>query len=892
MGWCHHSWTRISVLFRHEALPKRPLVVVAVAVVVGCVCGPLIGDVGVMGCVLGWAVALGAVIAWSLCARGGWPHRAAWVLLLAVAAASASWAAAQLEVFPSNDLAWQLDETPRPVAIRGTVVESPRLLTPPAGEERRAKAIGPTSGCVVAVTTARWKSRWHPVDGEARVLVSGEPVDLPVGTEIRVLGRGLRPSEPLNPGEPDVARRARESRRLSIVRVNRWENIRILSKPAWWSLPTVIDRLRTRASGVLAEHIDPERVGLAAALFLGLRDGLSRQVTDEFVVTGTIHVLSISGLHVTLLAIGLFGVLRALGVARPRAGMIVSVIIGGYMLLVGAGTPVVRATILVWIACGALAVRRRPATINSLAFAAIIICVWRPAEVFSVGAQLSFLSTGILVGVANVMRPPKEDDPIERLIERSRSWWEKFGRKAGAWAASGFVASAAVWLATAPLVASSFHLVSLIGLVINVFVAAIVPAAMAFGFLCLVTAPVSRWLSGACGAGCDASLAIIQAMVSAAASVPYGHVWVAGPRWWWVAGWFVLFFAALLCLRVDLLRRAATWATLAAAWSVVGLVGETLVARPGAPGLRMTMAAVGHGCGIIVTSPCGRRLVYDAGRLGAASSARRTIEAVLWSEGITRIDTLVISHADTDHFNAVPALLARFHVGEMLVPEPLLVSRSVAVAEMLAATRERGVPIRTARAGDAFAIDPLCRVRVLHPSTRAANEFRPNNETSLVLSIEAAGRRVLLTGDLEGPALQRFIATNPGACDVLVAPHHGSHTSLPADIAAETRPQVVLVSGRGGGHWDDVQSAYAAAAAVSPETILKTGAEGAIAVMLTAADITVERFAAGHWRRVPLALDQPGPTDDERVRRPPTTSSTSWLMTYAPSARSTPLVKP
>ena len=161
-----------------------------------------------------------------------------------------------------------------------------------------------------------------------------------------------------------------------------------------------------------------------------------------------------------------------------------------------------------------------------------------------------------------------------------------------------------------------------------------------------------------------------------------------------------------------------------------------------------------------------------------------------------------------------------------------------------------------------------------------------------MLSIEAAGRRVLLTGDLEGRALAAFNETHPGPCDVLVAPHHGSRTSLPADIAAETRPQLVLVSGRGGNHWHDVQSGYAAAAAVSPGSILKTGSEGAIAVMLTAADIDVERFEAGRWQHVRLAAHHAGEAEDERVKIPPMTSSTSWLTTYAPKARSTPLVKP
>jgi competence protein ComEC len=685
---------------------------------------------------------------------------------------------------------------------------------------------------------------------------------------------------------------------LSILRVRGWDHVRATSPPAWWSLATAIDRLRTRAAEVLAARIHPERAGLAAAILLGERGGLSRELADEFVVTGTIHVLAISGLHVGLLAAGLFIVLRGFGLCRQSSGVAVAAVTGLYMLLVGAGTPVVRATILVWIACAAVAVGRRPATINSLAVAAIVICMWRPSEVFSTGAQLSFLSTAILTGVASILCRPREFDPIERLIERSRSWSEKRLRLAGVWLGAGALASAAVWLATAPLVAYRFHVVSLVGLVINVFVAAVVPVAMACGFLCLLTSIVPGPLASIFGAGCDGSLAVIEALVSHAAAVPGGHAWVAGPQGWWVAGWYAVMVVAFLVLRADLLRRAVTWATLVGAWSIVGIGGEWAAEPMPTAGLRVVMAAVGHGCGIVVRSPTGRCLVYDAGRLGAPAAGRRSIEAVLWSERITRIDTLVISHADADHFNAVPALLKRFHVGEILVPEPLLRCPSLSVTDLLAAAEAWGVPVRTAHAGDSFAVDPLCRARVLHPFVGGEPRQRSNNETSLVIAIEAAGRRVLLTGDIEGEALRVFAAAAPGECDVLVAPHHGSRTSLPADIAVATAPKVVLVSGRNGRSWPDVQSAYASAAVVTPEAVLQTGHQGALAVTLTAQRVAVEQFIGGRWRPTTLPLDHVVEDEDDVVtmamsaRSPTSARSTSWLATYAPSSMSTPLVKP
>jgi competence protein ComEC len=253
---------------------------------------------------------------------------------------------------------------------------------------------------------------------------------------------------------------------------------------------------------------------------------------------------------------------------------------------------------------------------------------------------------------------------------------------------------------------------------------------------------------------------------------------------------------------------------------------------------------MGHGLGIVVRSPEGRCLVYDAGRLGAPGAARRALAAVLWSEGRSRIDTLVISHADADHFNAVPELLERFAVGEIVAAESFLTSPCAGVADLLARAAARGVPVRTVRAGDSFAVDPLCRARVLHAENGPPESG--DNERSLVLAVEAAGRRLLLTGDLEGPALAAFVAGDPDSCDVLVAPHHGSRTSLPPDIATVTRPGLVLVSGVGGPAWPEVSGAYRAAAGGAP--VLKTGGEGAIAVSLAAAAVEVARFTGGCWR--------------------------------------------
>ena len=915
----------LSRFVRKEPLPERPLVAVAVAVATGCGL-PAVVD---LSPVVWWSAAAVALVAWAVSVglgRYGW---AAVMLLVAVVGGAAGWSAIRSNLFSFDDLAWSLTSSPQAVAVEGIVEESPRRLSAPVIDPLRSGAAQaavqrPSSECVLAVLAARRGAAWRPASGRAALIVDGEPPDLAAGCRVRVFGRGMRPPPPLNPGEFDFRERAQSLRCLSIVRAHSAECVRVLSRPAAWSPVAWIDQLRDGGVEVLRRHLSAERAPLAAALLLGSRESLPREESLEFLVTGTIHILSISGLHVGFLSLALFKVLRMLALPRGWSLVAVACCTGLYMALVRAETPVVRATLLIWLTCLGAALGRRSLAANSLALAAILVLLWHPPELFRIGSQLSFLSTAVLIGASAALPRTDTDDPIERLIERSRSPWERRLRRIGRQIFEMVVTGAAVWAVTAPIVASCFHLVSPVGLVLNPLIAPLVAVAMGWGFLCLVTATVSATLASACGWACDGTLRCIGAVVSWAADLPGGYWWVAGPPAWWVAGWYVLLAATLLVVTRERLPRISTWLAVATAWVVVGW---TAVAAPalgylqhagmGAAqhaGMRVVVAAMGHGCGIVVRSPTGRCLVYDAGRLGAPSAARRAMTAVLWHEGVNRIDTLVISHADTDHFNAVPELLERFAVGEMVVPSPFLESDSWAVGEVLRLARTAGIPVRAAAAGESFALDPLCRIRVLHPtaggddahvhdvSLKAAmsDAMATDNETSLVLAVESAGRRLLLTGDLEGRALARFIASDPDSCDVLVAPHHGSRTSLPPDIARATAADWVIVSGVGAAGWPEVREAYAGARGDGGRiTVVKTGADeastgGAISLSLTASAVRVEQFVMGRWRKVPPAVSQAtsDPTASGRVSSQPAAITSNWLATKPASSISTPLVNP
>lgn len=942
------DWARRTGWIRTEPLPERPLVAVAAAIAAGCAAPMLVlASPVICSPVIWWFCAVAALAAWGWAVHAGRPARAAIWLLVGGFAAAAGWSTVRSSLFAADDLAWCLSESPRPVAVEGVVLESPRPLMPQAVDPLRG-GTGRTGGprcheCVLVVRAVRDGLVWRPASGRAAVILDGHgPPDhgsaahdggpgglaarLRVGTRVRLLGRGLRPSPPLNPGEFDFRDRARSLRCLSIVRTHEADGVAVLAGPAPWSVAAALDRLRGHGVRVLREHLSDRRAALAAALLLGARESLPREDTGEFLVTGTIHVLSISGLHVGLLSLALFRLLHAAALPRGWSLAAVACCTGLYMALVGAETPVVRATLLVWLACLGAAVGRPAPAANSLALAGGLVLAWHPPELFRTGTQLSFLSTAVLVAASAAVSRPATVDPIERLIDRSRPAWERRLRRLARQAWNCVLVGAAVWAVSAPIVASRFHLFSPIGLVVNPLIAPLVALAMAWGFLCLATSVVSTTLAAACGWACDATLQCIATVVSWAASVPGGYCWVAGPPGWWVAGWYAMLVAALLVMPRERLVRAGTWMTLAVAWCGIGLAsrgaGRLVAVDP--PALRVVVAAMGHGCGILVRSPTGRCLLYDAGRLGAAAAARRGMAAVLWHEGIGRIDTIVISHADADHFNAVPELLERFRVGEIVVARPFLESDSPAVADLLDQARAAGVPLRLVGRGDSFAVDPLCRVRVLHPRDGEPGRWKNDNEASLVLAVESAGRRLLLTGDLEGEPLRRLVATNPGTCDVLIAPHHGSRTSLPPDIARVTAADWVVVSGPGTAAWGEIREAYATARGDGQvATVIKTGCDaapgGAIALQLTAGAVGVRQFVAGVWRPVEpqapdacarcdggsrstgsLALRQAQPVSAKpagsiasgRVSAQPAAMTSSWLTTKPASSSSTPLVNP
>jgi competence protein ComEC len=214
-----------------------------------------------------------------------------------------------------------------------------------------------------------------------------------------------------------------------------------------------------------------------------------------------------------------------------------------------------------------------------------------------------------------------------------------------------------------------------------------------------------------------------------------------------------------------LVWRHGRWALIAGtAWLALGVVLQLWPHRPGE--LRCTFVAVGHGGCTVIETPAGRVLVYDAGATTGPDVTRRNIAPFLWSRGIRRIDDLILSHADLDHFNGVPQLAERFAIGRV-VCTPTFAERSLpAVQRTVAALEERGISMEVVRAGQGWQADGVS-FDVLHPP--AKGPAGKENVRSLVLLVRHGTWSMLLTGDLEEAGLTQVLAKKPPSLDVLTS---------------------------------------------------------------------------------------------------------------------------
>jgi competence protein ComEC len=816
-------------------LPRRPLVPYALAAIIG-----IIADATVAWPFGAWMVASLVGLSTAYYAMRPCEPLSRGLLCVAMGTLAAGWHHWRTTVFSDHDIGTYATTGRQLCRLRGVIETRPmtrRISTEDAVLAPMTRAS--SSFYLTCAYIGAEEGGWLPACGRLTVAVSDGVDGLRRGDAVEIIGWLARPDRPHNPGEFDYAAYLRSLGIRATLTADGANSVTLIQRSSRWSPMLWRDELLDWSRREFAAHLPARQAAILEALVFGERSGLARDELAPFLESGTLHLLVVSGFH--LVALGgaawlLAGVLRL--TLRRRALVVIALSLV-YAWLTGGNSPVVRAAVLVTVFLGGYVLGRPTQPLNSLAGAALVVLALDPSELFRAGTQLSFLC---VLTIQFVVRP------LARILEITPSRapppprWEVLRGRAVRWLVGSLAFSTAITLVSAPLTLHRYQLISPISILLTPMLTPPVSALLILAPLLLVCGLVFPWLAPAVAALNEICLTMITWAVTNVDGLPGAYVYAPALPGWWVVGFYLGLFLPWCWPAFH--RPGWKYLFVNLTWQLVGLA--TLV-RSGQREWEFTQLAVGHGICSVLRCPDGATLLYDCGSIRGPFVTERIVAPWLWSRGIGTIDAVLVSHADLDHFNGLLALAKRFRIGAVYVTPQFAAKREPAVAQVLRTLAQSGNSPRMIWAGDRLEAGGVT-LEVLYPfaETVAADD----NAVSLVIQCRFRDGTILLTGDLAGAGLNWLLA-QPLPTTILVAPHHGSRSSNPPDLAARTRPRLVISSQ---GRRRTIDHPLAAFARLGSH-VLRTDEDGAITCRLGSDGWLVDAFYSRRTFQLPSRRD-------------------------------------
>ncbi|MFP4697890.1 MAG: DNA internalization-related competence protein ComEC/Rec2 [Eubacteriales bacterium] len=505
------------------------------------------------------------------------------------------------------------------------------------------------------------------------------------------------------------------------------------------------------------ELLPAKEAGIVSAMILGDRDGLDEDIRDSFQKSGIMHILAISGMHITLLGLVLFEFLKKIGLSIRTSAIISIIILILYCYMTGASVSTSRAVIMVGIILGANIIGRTYDIISALSCAAIILLLLNPLYLLDVGFQLSF---GTVMGIT-VITPLIEDFfPItNKLITL-------------------FAASVGAYLSVAPILAYYFYEVPIYAIIVNIIVIPLLSLVVPISIISGLLGFLNLFLAKICIGVVYFILLLYKEITSFVSNLPFNNIIIGRPS---VIG--ILIFYVVIISLLYFKNHKKTQLSILISCIFILIISFSIKSDQ----LNITFLDVGQGDAIALRIPNKKTLLIDGGGSVYRNVGKSTIIPYLKYHGIRKIDYMFLTHSDTDHGLGLIQVLDTYKVGVLFMPETDY--KNDLYKELINKAKEKDVRIITMSKGDVLETDDLS-ITCLHPTKKY--NAKNNNAYSLVLSLEYKQIYALLTGDIEKNEENLLIPTLKNH-DILKVPHHGSKSSSSDKFIDAINPQIAIV---------------------------------------------------------------------------------------------------
>ncbi|MCF7955241.1 MAG: DNA internalization-related competence protein ComEC/Rec2, partial [Phycisphaerae bacterium] len=554
-------------------------------------------------------------------------------------------------------------------------------------------------------------------------------------------------------------------------------------------------KLKTVANTALFSdtQMQSENAGLLEALLLGTRGRIDASTYEAFRRTGLSHFISLSGMHMAILASILWWTCRFTGLSKPYRAAICIALIILYVLTIPPRPPSLRAAIICCFFFFSMIVRRKPNSLNTLSLAAIILLLGQPASLFQAGWQLSFSCVaGIILFYKNIEHyiTSKTIDRIAFLAREHEKAGAIFINSLSVKTVGLLSAGLSAWIGGSGVILYHFSTITPLACVWTVTVYGFIMLILPIGYFKILLAGVLPTVSMGLAFLLDILSEGLIRVVSFIAEYDFSQIVIGKVPLIVIAA----FYAYILLLRFwhtdrRLLRKTVLYG-LAISVTVTLMVIKLEPNRQNR--LELTCLDVGHGQAIAAFFPDGSNILFDAGSLTAKNCGASIVVPFLQTRGVSKLDAIIASHEDIDHINGIPEVVSRYKNASVYANEGLLgeVESSSKIRHLNNSLLEISSGIKPVEKYDNKYITALW------PNGEISLDpaISTNNKSQVSL-IEYGGKKILICSDIEILAQTKIFEMYPDlSIDIIVMPHHGSKTNLLENYAQKLGAKIAIIS--------------------------------------------------------------------------------------------------
>lgn len=681
------------------------------------------------------------------------------------------------KALPDAHIARLASDELKKITVKGVIVDDPSV-----GRVLRG---GRSIKFLLKVDGVKKDGHWQKAEGltDARVYTKTDRI-FRFGDEAVLEGFLSKPVSLRNPGLFDYSAYLANRNIYSILKVRDGNFIQVVTGNPSNPVKRLAYRIRRSMRSTLERYLEPLDASFAKAMLIGDRSGLGTKLNDEFIKTGTVHILSISGLHVGLIAglvLAVFGMLR---IPKKINFAVTLIFLAVYSYVAGSSPPIIRSVIMFAVFAIGYIIERDTDLLNSLAVAAFLILLCNPKQLFDPSFQLSFASIASIFIFA-----PK----INALLKADSIGRDSFWKKAATYILKGVAVSVSAWIGTWPIIAAYFNIASPVSVIANLVVIPLSFVSMIVAILLLFASLVSGAAANVLSIGMigvDKALFAVNYLFS---RMPMAYFRIPAPPAACAAFYYALALSWVGPSRT--IRRVVVLAALVA----FNVVVWANVASLGRGEARVTFLDVGQGDAAFVELPGGRNFLIDAGaggEEGRFDMGRSVVAPYLWNNGVRVIDAIIVTHLHADHLGGVIHILENFKVGTVI--DNGTSDNSELYKNYVRLIKEKHLRRVVVAEGDEITLSPDGKFLVLSPPKGQASSSEAN-AGSLVGKLVFKGQSVLFCGDTTSVAMSAMLDSRPDLLesDFVKVPHHGGVVGDYRTINAfysKALPKVFIIS--------------------------------------------------------------------------------------------------